>query len=294
MSHISVLLHESIDGLALRPGMTIVDATFGNGGHSREILKRLNSDVKIIALDLDPTMLARGKENFKDAKDKIIFEEASFRDIDTVLAKHHVSEVQGVLYDLGLNSLLLEESNKGFSFQKEEPLIMTFSDNAVFTAGDIVNDWSEETIANILYGYADERYARRIAKAICDSRREKPIKTTTELREIIFASVPAAYRHGRIHPATKTFQALRIAVNDELTALTESLKKSFAVLSRGDRIAAISFHSLEDKIVKHFFKDLKENGQAIIITKKPITPSKEELISNPRSRSAKLRIVQKI
>ena len=217
--------------------------------------------------------------------------------MDEVLDELGIGKVNRIMLDLGLSSDQFETSGRGFTFKNDEPLLMTFSKNPDvddLTAGYIVNNWSEASIADIIFGYGEERYARKIAKGIVSYRQKKKIETTGELVEIINQSVPGMYKRGRIHPATRTFQALRIAVNDELNTLKEGLAKGFDRLEKGGRMAVISFHSLEDRIVKHFNIEKKELGLANIITKKPIEASEEEIQNNPRSRSAKLRIIEKI
>ena len=203
-----------------------------------------------------------------------------------------LEKVDAVLADLGWNTDQFETEGKGFSFKKDEPLIMTYGDarHAPFDARDIVNSWSEETIADALYAYADERFARRIAEKICDRRVIAKIETTTDLVECILAAIPKRYQHGRTHPATKTFQALRIAVNDELDALKDFILGSIEVLKPGGRLAIITFHSIEDRIVKQTFRELQVQGVGTIVTKKPIVASADELKANPRARSAQLRI----
>jgi 16S rRNA (cytosine1402-N4)-methyltransferase len=198
-----------------------------------------------------------------------------------------------ILLDLGFSSDQLESSGRGLSFQKDEPLDMRLSGRGI-TAAEILNSWDEHAIELILRGFGGEKYSRRIAGAIVRRRELTPFETTTELVETIISSVPASYRHGRINPATRTFQALRIAVNEELTALEEGLAKGFEHLAIGGRFAVISFHSLEDRIVKNFFRDKAKLGNAKLINKKPITPSKDEIEGNPRARSAKLRVIEKI
>lgn len=287
--HKSVLLKETIDGLNLKDGMIVLDATFGGGGHSYEILQKFR-DVKIIAFDQDNAALTRAKRKFADKNIEYI--NKNFREIGDVEQK-----VDGIIFDLGLSSDQLETSGRGFSFQKDEPLLMTMKESLAsedISAEDIVNSWSEESIADIIYGYGEEKYARRIAKEIVKERKSRRITTTNELVKIIERAVPGSYRKGKIHFATKTFQALRIAVNDELGALKEGLESAVKILKGGGRISVISFHSLEDRIVKNFFREKAKQGEIKIINKKPIVASKEETSINKRSRSAKLRIVQKI
>lgn len=292
--HKSVLLNECIEGLNLKSGALVLDGTFGGGGHSMAMCESVK-DLKIIALDQDNDALGRGREKFKKASCDISFVHLNFRDMDK--AGVEPESVDGILLDLGLSSDQLENSLRGFSFQKDEPLLMTMKENPseeILTAEDVVNSWSEANLADIIYGYGEERYSRRIAKGIVDARQKKDIKTTFDLVEIIRASVPNSYNKGRIHPATKTFQAIRIAVNDELNTLEVGLKKSFDLLKKEGRIAVITFHSLEDRIVKKFFKAQVELGEGKLLYKKPLGPSAQEVKENPRSRSAKLRILEKI
>lgn len=295
--HIPVLLHEVIQNLLVSPlpeEFIFVDGTLGGAGHSLAIAEALKGKLTLIGLDRDPDALIRDQKILEGKAKRVILENADYRNIDTVLDKHGISKVDAILLDLGISSDELDNSGKGFSFLRDEPLIMTMDDpkKHLFTAKDIVNKWEEETIADVIFGYGEERYARRIAKAIVDYRQNKPIETTKDLREIIIGAVPARYRHSKLHPATRTFQALRITVNDELGALREGLKKSYERLNPQGRMAVISFHSLEDRIVKEFNKEQSVNG-ATIVNKKPITASPEEMAVNPRSRSAKLRVIIK-
>jgi 16S rRNA (cytosine1402-N4)-methyltransferase len=297
--HLTVLLHESIDGLDIRPGDIYLDGTLGGGGHALLALEKTQGKLTVIGLDRDADALARSREALmkqSTPSSKLILKEANYRDLDKVLDDEGIPKVNRIMLDLGLSSDQFEVSRRGFSFQKDEPLVMTFAkdtEEGNLTAAYIVNNWAEESLADIIYGYGEERYARRIARGIVNYRIKKTIETTTELVEIIKGSVPATYRHGRIHPATKTFQALRITVNDELGSLKTGLQKGFERLENGGRLAVISFHSLEDRIVKHFYKEQEKLGLAEALTKKPIEASEEEEMENPRSRSAKLRILQK-
>lgn len=297
--HKTVLLHESVDALNLTKGGIYVDCTAGAGGHTEEIVKRMNDQVKVIGLDLDEDALKRSEERIKNTnlKSDVLWRLSNFRNFDTVLSEEKIEKVDGFLLDLGFSSYQIEDSGRGFSFLRDEPLEMTLQKSAGpadITAKMIVNEWSEESIANIIYGYGNERFSRRIAREIVSEREKEPIETTSQLVEIIENAVPFFYKKGRIHPATKTFQALRIAVNDELGALEEFLEKSFDFLNKDGRIAIISFHSLEDRIVKNFFRKKKDEEEGVLVVKKPIVPKDEELKENPRSRSAKLRIIQKI
>jgi 16S rRNA (cytosine1402-N4)-methyltransferase len=295
MSHTPVLLQESIDGLNLKEGDIFVDGTLGNAGHSSEVARRFGDSVEIVGLDRDVDALERSDELLRTLTSAHYLKLGSFRNIDQVLEALGMKAVNGILLDLGISSDQIDESGRGFSFQKEEPLHMSMNkDEAALTAKEILNTWDEQTLELILRGFGEEKYSRKIAREIVLKRDESPFETTTDLVNAVRAATPAAYHHGRINPATRTFQALRIAVNEELTALEEGLVKGFEVLSPGGRFAIISFHSLEDRIVKNFFRDRMKEKKAIQITKKPINATEEETAANPRSRSAKLRIIEKI
>lgn len=294
--HVSVLLHETLEGLALREGDHVFEGTVGLGGHSEEILKQIGAQGLYIGTDEDAQALAKAQVRLAPYAAKKIFVEGNFRNLDRVLDEAGYPLVDKVLLDIGLSNLQLEGSGRGFSFKRDEPLLMTFKTapkEGDLTAHEIVNEWAADSLTDIISGYGEERFAWRIANAIVAARTIKPIETTTELADIVEKAVPAFARHGRVHPATKTFQAIRIAVNDELGALREGLTKGFERLKPGGRMAVISFHSLEDRIVKEFFKKQGEEGTGTIITKKPLTPGEEELARNPKSRSSKLRIIQK-
>jgi 16S rRNA (cytosine1402-N4)-methyltransferase len=296
MKHETVLLKESVDALDVAPGKVIMDGTLGAGGHTREICKRLEGNGTVIAFDLDADAIAHGKTLIPENAD-VRFHQRNFRNLDSVLAEEHIGGVDGILLDLGYSSDQLETGGRGLSFQKDEPLKMTLAkeiSESEFDAGDVVNSWDEEDIANIIYAYGEERFARRIAHEIVEAREKKRIETTAELVSVIESAVPFYYRNGRINAATKTFQALRITVNDELESLKIALDKGLAALKSGGRYAIITFHSLEDRIVKNFFRDQERAGVVELLTKKPITPSDEEIKKNPRSRSAQLRVIKKI
>ncbi len=293
--HISVLLNESIQGLELKDGDIVFDGTFGGGGHTRAMLAS-GKDIKIIATDLDLDAINKGQELVSEYEGRLILENDNFGNISKILASHKLAGVDKILLDLGWSSDQLEYGGRGLSFLKDEPLLMTLKKEAVesdVTAEDIVNHWAEDSIADILFGFGDEKHSRRISKAIIDARKVKPLKTTSELVEVISKAVPPSYRFGKIHPATRTFQALRIAVNRELETLEEVLEEGWKILNKEGRIAVISFHSLEDRIVKQFFRKLAEEEGAQILTKRPIIATKDEISMNPRSRSAKLRIIEK-
>jgi len=292
MAHQSVLLQESLEGLDIQKGDIFLDGTFNDGGHSIEVCRRLKGSVKIIGIDLDSDALRRARERFINEGCRIALHQENFRNLDTVLKKEGIESVNALLLDLGFSSDQLEDSGRGFSFNRDEPLLMTLTtETSGLTAREIVNEWNVEHIEAVIRYYGEERNARKIASAIKTARGKAPIETTGELAEIISSALGG--RRGKTHPATKTFQALRITVNDEIEALKEALEKGFDALAPGGRMAIISFHSLEDRQVKRFFKEKVREEKGVLLNKKPITPSDEERERNPRSRSAKLRIIRK-
>jgi 16S rRNA (cytosine1402-N4)-methyltransferase len=294
--HTSVLLHESIDGLAIQAGDIYVDGTVGSGGHAEEVARRFGKTVRIIGIDADADALARSKARLEKLEANVELVQGNFRNLDTILDSLHLEKVNRILLDIGLSSNQLEESGRGFSFLRNEPLHMTFAKDVKegeTTAALVVNEWSEETLATIFKGFGEERYHRQIARGIVEAREIEPITTTGQLVEIIQSSVPVRYQKQKIHFATRTFQAIRIAVNQELEVLREGILKGFDRLAPGGRMAVISFHSLEDRIVKTIFKTKAESQVGTRITKKPIIASAEERDTNRRSRSAKLRIIEK-
>jgi 16S rRNA (cytosine1402-N4)-methyltransferase len=290
--HESVLSKEAVDALHVAPGATIVDATLGSGGHAQEILSRLNSAGTLIALDIDSTAIEAAEEL---EGENVYLANANFRDIDQVLEKFDIQKVDGILADLGWRIEQFEEGGKGLSFKHDEPLLMTYGNPEayLFTAKDIVNTWAEADIKNVLRGYGEERFSGRIAHAITTAREKGEINSSLQLADIVTGAVPGFYRRGKLHPATRTFQALRIAVNDELEALKEFISCSVTLLKSEGRLVIITFHSIEDRIVKHTFRALEQEGVGKVITKKPVVPTDEEKGKNPRARSAKLRIFQK-
>jgi 16S rRNA (cytosine1402-N4)-methyltransferase len=296
MVHKTVLLQEAIDGLDIQKGDIFVDGTLGGGGHSEEVCKRFGDAVVMIGIDLDPDAIARATARLSPMQCKLTTLQGSFRNLDVLLDSAKVGQVNKILLDIGLSSNQFEDSGRGFSFQKDEPLIMSFKKDLKetdLTAREIVNTWDAENIQAILEGYGEEQFAWKISKAIVARRQEKPIETTFDLVEIIKLATPKFYHHKKIHPATKTFQALRITVNDEIESLKEGVKKSWERLVKDGRLAVISFHSLEDRVVKQFFKEKEDMEEGKRVTKKPLIPTKEEIEENPRSRSAKLRIIEK-
>ena len=290
------LLNESIDGLKIKSGDIIIDGTLGGGGHTLEIIQRFGKEVKIICFDLDQSAIERTKKLIKKKDSNVIFKTTGFQNINKVLNDLNITKVDRILLDLGLSSFQLEEGGRGFSFSKDEPLIMTMKKNPTnqdLTAYEIVNSWKEETLADIIYGFGEEKFSKKIAKAIIEARQDKIIATTFDLVAIINKAVGKFYKGRKINPATKTFQAIRIATNSELSNLEQIIQKGFSRLSKGGRMAIISFHSLEDRIVKKAFINFKQEGLASFITKKPIIPSEKEVKLNSRSRSSKLRLIEK-
>lgn len=304
--HVPVLLHEVVEAFSQDSGfkiqdsrnaasLTYLDGTLGGAGHALAVAKAFDGKITVIGLDRDNQAISRAEESLKGKVEKLVLENEDYRNLDKVLSKNGVTGVDMILLDLGISSDELDNSGRGFTFKKDESLLMTMGDPAKypFTAKDIVNNWAEEDIANVIFGYGEERFARKIARALITYREKKYVETSGELAEIISSNVPGFYRRGKIHPATRTFQALRIAVNDELNALKEGLAKGYRALNPGGRMAVISFHSLEDRIVKNFYKEKALEG-AQIITKKPLTAIDQEKAENPRSRSAKMRVIEKI
>ena len=294
--HQPVLLEQTIDLLDLKSGEIVMDMTAGYGGHSAEILKNIGPSGRLILVDRDREAIKELKKKFKHCKN-VEYIHSNYADIDW----EQIGKVDKILMDLGVSSPQLDESERGFSFNKDAELDMRMDRSQSLTAKEIVNEYSEEELANIIYRYGEEKKSRRIAKAIVESRAQKPIKTTKQLADIIEDCLPKSYR---IHPATRTFQAIRIATNSELESLEKTLPEAIAHLSRGGRLGIISFHSLEDRIVKQFFKSLTEvekdpvTGMDVespnfrLINKKPIKGLNND--NNPRARSAKLRVVEKI
>lgn len=293
--HKTVLLNEAIEGLNLKPGAVYFDGTLGGAGHCAKVCSEFGGKVMVIATDKDTGAIKRANERLSKIGCQFNLVASDYRKIDSVLSNLGIERIDAMLLDLGLSSDQLDDSGRGFSFRKDEPLLMTFStdDEVGVTAETILNNWSEKTIADIIYAYSDERYSRRIARVIVERREHKPIKTTNDLVEIISEAVPASYKRGKTHFATKTFQALRIAVNDEISALKEGMEKGWKLLNNGGRMAIISFHSVEDREVKNFFRNLARDSVGKLINKKPIIPSEAEVSENPRSRRAKLRIIEK-
>lgn len=309
--HKPVLLEECIEFLNIRPDGIYVDGTLGGGGHSSEIIRNLGSDGVFIGIDQDKNAIEAAKRKFSslDIRAKVIIEHTNFENIREVLEAHKIGSVDGVLLDLGVSSHQLDEGERGFSYQHDAPLDMRMNQKSEFNAYELVNTWSRNEIAQVIRDYGEEKWASRIAEFIVKSREEQKIETTGELTDIIKAAIPAAARREGPHPAKRTFQAIRIAVNRELEVLKSFLNSISEILNPEGRVAIITFHSLEDRIVKQSFRELakgcicpRDFPQCVcgikpklkIITRKPVTPSDPELEINPRARSAKLRVAQRI
>ncbi len=286
--HIPVMLNESLEYLNIKPGDTVVDCTIGEGGHSVEILKRIGKNGLLIGIDKDDDALKRAKERLSFIGDNFILFHSTFADLTEILKSLNVKQVNGIIADLGISSLQLHEAGRGFSFMKDGPLDMRMNQSTEITASVLVNSLSESELADIIYYYGEERIARKIAKAIVQQRKKKRIETTSELARIIGSVYK---KRGRINPATKTFQALRIAVNNELKDLEKFLKEAPLSLAKGGRIVVISYHSLEDRIVKRAFMN---NPVIKRINKKVIVSTREEVIVNSRARSAKMRVAERL
>mgnify|MGYP002576995543 CR=1 FL=1 len=304
--HISVLLNEGIDNLNIRPDGIYVDGTMGGGGHSLEIAKRLTTG-RLICIDQDPNAHEAAGKRLAEYKDRITFVRDNFGNIANILDSLGIEKIDGMLLDIGVSSHQLDEAERGFSYQQDAPLDMRMNPDRPFSAYDVVNGYDEDELDRVIFTYGEERWARRIAQFIVKEREAKPIETTGELVDIIKKAVPKGARKDGPHPAKRTFQAIRIEVNGELEVLQRAIDDVAARLAVGGRLCIITFHSLEDRIVKEAFR--KQENPCIcppqfpvcvcgkkplgrVITRKPILPSKEELEENPRSRSAKLRVLE--
>ena len=282
--HIPVLLKESIELLNPQPGQTFVDGTFGGGGHTKEIWEKIQPKGRLLAIDWNEQAIKTCQEKFEGV-DCVV---ANFTEIPELLEKYDYPQIDGLILDLGFSSDELEKSGRGFSFMSDEPLLMTYNDDQK-PVMEIIAETQEQDLANMIYKYGEERHSRRIAYAIKKEHKSVPIITSKRLAEIVNRAVPQAYRKSRIHPATRTFMALRIYANQELENLELLLDDLYKIMAPQGRIAVISFHSLEDRIVKTVFKQLSKEGLFEEITKKVIKPSEEEIENNPRARSGKLR-----
>lgn len=296
--HRPVLLNEVIYYLDPKPNENFIDATYGLGGHAAAIISENGPRGKILGIELDPELFARavaaeGKSKNKKFKNRLTVVNDSFTNIRNIISKNKFYPVDGILFDLGISSWHLESSGRGFSFQKDEKLDMRINqDFRRITAGEIINQWNVKDLARLFREYGEERYAGRIARAIYEVRRKEKITRTLQLADIVASVYPKYF--SRLHPATKVFQALRIFVNNEIENIDVALREAFGAMSAGGRLVVISFHSLEDRIAKKYFRELKQTGICKVLTKKPICPSMEEMKMNPRSRSAKLRAIVKL
>lgn len=288
--HIPVLQKEILSYLAPKTNENFVDCTLGLGGHALAVLERNGPKGKVLGIELDPELykILIKERSRRSLKERLILVNDSYSNLKKIVQRENFKNIRGIIFDLGFSSWHLKESKRGFSFLKDEPLDMRYSLEDPLTAEKILNDWPEPEIEKILREFGEERLAKRISREITATRKIKPIKTVSQLVEIIKKVLPRNYERRRIHPATRTFQALRIAVNDELNNLKTALPQALEVLEKGGRLAVISFHSLEDRIIKNFFR---ENLK--VLTKKPVRPSFEEIKFNPRSGSAKLRVGEK-
>lgn len=291
--HTPVLVKEVLQYLNPAPGKNFIDGTVGEGGHAIEILQRNGPSGRLLGIDADPVQISHSEAHLAEFKERVVLVNDSYVKIDAIAQSAGFGPVHGILVDLGYSSRQMEKSGKGFSFMQDEPLDMRYSGRGR-TAAEIVNEYHEKELARIIKAYGEERFAARIAKHIVEQRQAGRIERTLRLAEIITHAIPARFRQGRIHCATRTFQALRIAVNQELENVSAFLSRAMALLAKDGRLVVISFHSLEDRIVKYFFKTQAQQGIAEILTKKPVTAGDEETSENPRSRSAKLRAIKKL
>lgn len=306
--HVSVLLQECIDGLRIRPDGTYVDGTLGGAGHGYEVCKKLSAKGRFIGIDQDDDAIAASTERLKEFGDRVTIVKSNYEHVKNVLDELGVLGVDGILLDLGVSSYQLDTAERGFSYMSDAPLDMRMDRSSPMTAKDIVNTYEEDKLCQVIRLYGEERFAKNIARNIVQKRQDKEIGTTSELVDIIRSSMPAKARNGKGHPAKRTFQAIRIELNRELEVLQETLADMISVLNPGGRLCIITFHSLEDRIVKNFFRDMEhpctcppnfpvcvcgKEPQGKVITRKPILPGEEELQINSRSKSAKLRIFEK-
>ncbi|MGE5673817.1 MAG: 16S rRNA (cytosine(1402)-N(4))-methyltransferase RsmH [Mycobacterium leprae] len=307
--HLPVLLHETLDALAITPDGTYVDCTVGGAGHSLEIVRRLGPTGRLIGLDQDDNALKAAGERLSPFGDRVTLVKTNFAAVSEVLERLGTGPVQGILMDIGVSSHQLDEAERGFSFHQEAPLDMRMDQSNPLSAAVVVNEWPEEELARVIWEYGEERWSKRIAQFIVKARAEQPLQTTDDLVKVIKAAIPASARREGGHPARQTFQAIRIAVNDELGVLQKGLEGALKALAPGGRLAVITFHSLEDRIVKQTFARwinpctcpptipvcvCGQRPMAEAVTRKPVTATSDELAQNPRSRSAKLRAVTKL
>lgn len=307
--HKSVLLQECIDALNIRPDGIYLDGTLGGAGHSSQIARRLTEGGRLIGVDRDRTALAAAKERLAPYADRVTLVHSNFAEIDAILDSLGIPAVDGMLFDLGVSSPQLDDASRGFSYMADAPLDMRMDKDDVLTAGEVVNTWPQGELRRILYDYGEERYAPQIAAAICRAREKAPVETTLELVEIIRSAMPAQALREKQHPAKRSFQAIRIAVNDELGAVSRMMQAAVGRLNPGGRLAVITFHSLEDRIVKSEMQQAArgctcppefpvcvcgKKPLVKLVTRKPIVSGPAELEENPRARSAKLRVAEKL
>ena len=306
--HKSVLLQECIDALNIRPDGIYLDGTLGGAGHSSQIARRLTEGGRLIGVDRDRTALAAAKERLAPYADRVTLVHSNFAEIDAILDSLGIPAVDGMLFDLGVSSPQLDDASRGFSYMADAPLDMRMDKDDVLTAGEVVNTWPQGELRRILYDYGEERYAPQIAAAICRAREKAPVETTLELVDIIRSAMPAQALREKQHPAKRSFQAIRIAVNDELGAVSRMMQAAVGRLNPGGRLAVITFHSLEDRIVKSEMQQAARGctcppefpvcmcgrkSKGTVITRKPIVPGEEELEYNKRSKSSKLRVFER-
>jgi 16S rRNA (cytosine1402-N4)-methyltransferase len=306
--HRPVLLHPLIQSLQPRPGQTYIDGTLGAGGYVASVLERVRPGGRVLGIDRDPAAVEAARRRFAAASGAIV-EQGDFASLEAIAARHGIDRVDGVMFDLGLSSVQLDDAGRGFSFRFEGPLDMRMDPREGRTAADLVNEWSEADLTALIRTYGDERFARRIAAAIVRSRADEAITTTAQLRDIVERTIPRRFWPKRIHPATRTFQALRIEVNHELESLNEGLQAAIRILRPGGRLGVVSFHSLEDTIVKNALHVSAQNclcppqqthctcahrASLLLLSRKAIKPDAAELAANPRARSARLRVAEKL
>jgi len=294
--HTPVMLNEVLSYLNLSPGKVIVDATVGTAGHSKAILERITPGGRLVGIDRDEESLSIARERLRNFSGSFDLVHGNFIDIDAILNNLDIKKVDGMLFDLGISSFQLDDPKRGFSFQNEGPLDMRLDRTSYISAYDLVNNLNEEELSSILWTFGQERWHNRIARILVHERQRQPIATTSQLSNIVLQAIPYRYRHRyyRIHPATRTFQAVRIAVNRELETLEQAIGKTLDFLGEKARACIISFHSLEDRVVKLSFRKFAAEGLADIVTPKPQGPGQEEIGINPSSRSAKLRVMERL
>lgn len=294
MEHHPVLLKEVLCNLKPEAGDIVLDATVGGGGHSEEILRKIVPGGRLIAVDKDSEAIERVRRRLTEFEEAVTYVNDDFRNIEKIFDYLGIDSIDKALFDLGMSSFQVDDGQRGFSFFKEGPLDMRFDPSRGISAREIVNEFSSVAITDIIKKFGEERHAVLVSKKICSVRKNRRIETTGELKDIIVDAIGQKYRKQRLHPAVRTFQALRIYVNDEVAAAEEGINKTLDYLKPGGRICVISFHSLEDRVVKNIFRDKARDRQLKILTRKPIVPEEEEIRLNPRSRSAKLRAAERL